>query len=180
MFEFRSIDIVYCDALQVIMTLNKGKTKRRFLKMSDSQKNEVLMLENLYKNTKMGADSAIKIIDKAEGADFKRALTEQLCGYDEFAERIKERLHKIGYKEKDESIMARMGVSIGMAMNTMMDSSDSHLAQMVVEGSTMGITDTLKILRDYENSSVSECAIKIARDIVSFEEKNVEKMKKFI
>ncbi len=148
--------------------------------MSDSVKNEVSMLENLYKNTKMGSDSAIKIIEKAADGEFKGAITDQLNGYEKFAERIKERLHEIGYKEKEEGIMAKMGVSIGMAMNTMMDSSDSHLAQMVVEGSTMGITDTLKILRDYENSNVSECAIKIARDIVSFEEKNVEIMKGFI
>ena len=148
--------------------------------MSDAVKNEVTMLENLYKNMRMGSDSAIKIIDKAEGEKFKEALTGQLDGYEKFAEKIKVRLHEIGYKEKEEGIFAKMGVSIGMAMNTIADSSDSHLAQMVVEGSTMGITDTLKILRDYENTSVSECAIKLARDIVGFEEKNVETMKRFI
>lgn len=148
--------------------------------MSDKTFGEVEMLENLYKNMRMGSNSAIKIIEKASGEDFKSALTRQLDGYEEFAERIKSRLHEIGYKEKAESVFAKMGVSIGMAMNTMADSGDSHLAQMTVEGSTMGITDTLKILRDYENTNISECAMKIARDIVSFEEKNVETMKKFI
>ena len=148
--------------------------------MSEENSKEVSMLENLYKNTKMGSDSAIKILDKADGREFKGAITEQLNGYERFSERISNRLHELGYKEKEEGIMAKMGVSIGMAMNTIMDSSDSHLAQMTVEGSTMGITDTLKILRDYENTNVSECAIKIARDIVSFEEKNVETMKGFI
>ncbi len=148
--------------------------------MSETVEKEVSMLENLYKNMKMGSDSAIKIIEKAEDGGFKKALTSQLNGYEEFAEKIKNRLHELGYKEKEEGIMAKMGVSLGMAMNAMADSSDSHLAQMVVEGSTMGITDTLKILRDYENSSVSECAVKMARDIVSFEEGNVETMKGFI
>ena len=148
--------------------------------MNEALQKEVLMLESLYKNMRMGSDSAIKIIEKAKDGDFKRALTHQLNGYDGIAEKIKDRLHKLGYKEKDENIMAKMGVSIGMAMNTIMDSSDSHLAQMVVEGSTMAITDTLKILRENENTSVSECAISLARDIVSFEEKNVEVMKKFI
>lgn len=138
------------------------------------------MLEDLYKNMKMGSDSAIKIIEKADDGDFKRALTVQLNGYEGLAEKIKSRLNKLGYKEKEENIMAKMGVSIGMAMNTIVDSSDSHLAQMVVEGSTMGITDTLKVLRENENSNVSEHAIGLARDIISFEEKNVEVMKKFI
>ena len=148
--------------------------------MSEEKMSEVSMLESLYRNTKMGSDSAIKILEKADGREFKAAITDQFNGYERFSERIKERLHELGYKEKEEGIMAKMGVSIGMAMNTMADSSDSHLAQMTVEGSTMGVTDTLKILRDYENTSVSECAIKIARDIISFEEKNVETMKGFI
>ena len=148
--------------------------------MIDAVNCEVSMLEKMYKNMRMGSDSAIKIIERAGGEDFKRELTEQLDGYEAFAERIKGRLHEIGYKEKEEGILAKMGVSIGMVMNTIADSSDSHLAQMTVEGSTMCVTDTLKILREYENTSVSECAMKIARDIVSFEEKNVETMKKFI
>ena len=148
--------------------------------MNEAVQREVSMLEDLYKNMKMGSDSAIKIIEKADDGDFKRALTVQLNGYEGLAEKIKSRLNKLGYKEKEENIMAKMGVSIGMAMNTIVDSSDSHLAQMVVEGSTMGITDTLKVLRENENSNVSEHAIGLARDIISFEEKNVEVMKKFI
>ena len=148
--------------------------------MNETVKIEVCMLESLYKNMRMGSDSAIKVIEKATDADFKRALTNQLNGYDKFAEKVKCQLNKLGYKEKDENIMAKMGVSIGMTMNTIMDSSDSHLAQMVVEGSTMAITDTLKILRENENTGVSECSVSLARDIISFEEKNVEIMKKFI
>lgn len=148
--------------------------------MNEAVKMEVSMLEKLYKNMSMGSDSAIKIIEKAKDTEFKKALTNQLNGYESFAEKIKERLHALGYMEKEEGMMAKMGVTIGMTMNTITDSSDSHLAQMTVEGSTMGITDTLKILRENENTSVSEAAVSLARDIISFEEKNVEKMKKFI
>jgi len=65
-------------------------------------------------------------------------------------------------------------------MNTMMDSSDSHLAQLIAEGSTMGITDSIKLLRDYENTDVSEEALSLVRDIIKFEENNLEKAKSYI
>jgi hypothetical protein len=51
---------------------------------------------------------------------------------------------------------------------------------MVAEGSTMGITDGIKLLRDYENTDVSEYALKLAREVIEFEERNLERAKKYI
>ena len=76
--------------------------------------------------------------------------------------------------------MVKLWSSVGMAMETMTDSTDSHLAQLVAEGSSMGITDSIKLLRDYENKSVSEEALAFAREIIKFEEHNLEIAKSFI
>lgn len=138
------------------------------------------MLEQLYKNAKMGSDSVIKLMPKVSDGKFKTALTEQLNGYEGFAKRAKQMLGEEGCEAKEEGVMTKMWTSVGMAMNTLIDSSDGHLASMVVEGSTMGVTDTLKVLREHENSDVSEEALKLARDIIKFEEKNIEIMKGFI
>ena len=138
------------------------------------------MIEQLYKNVKMGSDSIIKLMPKATDGKFKTDLTEQLNGYEKFASQARKLLHDAGCEAKDENVMTKMWASIGMTMNTLTDSSDSHLAQMVVEGSTMGVTDTLKILREYENTGVSEDTLALAREIIKFEEKNIETMKSHI
>lgn len=148
--------------------------------MNNTCKRDVEVLEDIYKNEKMGSDSILKVMPKASNEKFRAALTCQLSGYERFSEKAKEMLSERGYKAKEENPMTKLWASIGVAMNTMVDSSDSHLAQMVVEGSTMGVTDTLKILRESENSGVSEKTLKMMRDIISFEEKNVEIMKGFI
>ena len=57
---------------------------------------EAEMLENLYKNVKMGADSIIKLMDKVSGEDFKAALTKQIDGYEKVAERIRKHLRLSG------------------------------------------------------------------------------------
>ena len=141
---------------------------------------EAEMLENLYKNVKMGSDSLIKLMDKVSGEDFKAALTKQIDGYEKIAERIRKHLCSMGVTAKEENPMVKLWTNVGMAMNTLADSTDSHLAQLVAEGSSMGITDSIKLLRDYENTNVSEEALGFAREIIKFEEHNLEIAKSFI
>ncbi|MBE6584656.1 MAG: hypothetical protein E7649_06755 [Ruminococcaceae bacterium] len=141
---------------------------------------EVELLEQLYKNVKMGSDSIIKLLDKASDGEFKTDLTKQINGYESLASKLKKRLGDLGAEAKEENAMVKLWSSVGMAMNTMMDSSDSHLAQLIAEGSTMGITDSIKLLRDYENTDVSEEALSLVRDIIKFEENNLEKAKSYI
>ena len=128
----------------------------------------------------MGSDSIIKLMDKVSGTEFKAALTKQIDGYEKIAARLRTHLNDMGFKAKEENAMVKLWSSVGMAMNTMMDSTDSHIAQLIAEGSTMGITDGIKLLREYENTSVSEEALGFAREIIKFEEHNLETAKKFI
>ena len=44
----------------------------------------------------------------------------------------------------------------------------------------MGITDSIKLLREYENTNVSEEALKLVREVIAFEENNLERAKKYI
>ena len=148
--------------------------------MQQTMTREAEMLEQIYKNVKMGADSIIKLLPKVSDGNFKTDLTDQLNGYESLAGKAKARLKEIGCTAKEENIVTRMWASVGMSMSMLTDSTDSHIAQMVAEGSTMGITDGIKLLRDYENSSVSESSLALARDVISFEEKNLERAKRYI
>jgi hypothetical protein len=141
---------------------------------------EAEMLEQLYKNVKMGSDSIVKLLSKVSDGNFKTDLTDQLNGYDSFAAKAKKRLKELGAEAKEENPMVKLWSSIGMTFSTLTDSTDSHIAQMVAEGSTMGITDGIKLLRDYENTSVSESSLKLVRDVISFEERNLERAKSYI
>ena len=158
------------------MTIPKGKGV--FIMHTTTKEAE--LLEKLYKNVKMGSDSIIKLLDKTSDGEFKTALTKQINGYESLSAKIKKRLSDMGAEAKEENVMVKMWSSVGMAMNTLMDSSDSHLAQLIAEGSTMGVTDGIKLLRDYENTDVSEEALALVRDVIGFEEHNLEIAKKYI
>lgn len=138
------------------------------------------MLDAMYKNVKMGADSIIDILDKAKDKPFREELTAQIERYEEYASKIGKMICDDGNTPKEENIMAKMSAKVGMAMNTMTDSSTSHLAQMVIEGATMGTTELTRLIREHENTNCSESTLKLARDVVKFEEATIETMKKFL
>lgn len=134
----------------------------------------------IYKNMKMGSDSIEKLLDKVQDGQLKSAMMKQLNGYESFASKAKMMLSDNGEEAKEESPMTKFWATVGMKMNTMMDSSVSHIAEMMIEGSTMGITDTTKIINEYEGKEECRDAVTLARDIVKFEQGNIEVMKKYL
>ena len=128
----------------------------------------------------MGSDSILKLLGKVSDGRFKTDLTDQINGYESFAAKAKARLKEMGEEAKEENVMVKLWSSVGMAMSTLTDSSDSHIAQLVAEGSNMGVTDGIKLLREYENTKVSEGALKLVRDVIEFEERNLERAKSYI
>lgn len=138
------------------------------------------ILAKLYKNAKMGADSIEKLLPKVSDDDFKQKLTEQLGGYEEYAKKTKALLCNRGEEAKEETPMTKFWTGVGIAMNTMIDASSSHVAEMMIEGSTMGITDTTKIVNEYEGNPECKEAVALAREIVKFEQNNIEIMKKYL
>lgn len=138
------------------------------------------LLGELYKNVDMGKQALLNVIPKVKNADLSAELTSQLSKYGGFSEEITALLNKCGGECRSEGMLSKMSSKIGIEMNTLTDSSDAHIAQMVIEGTTMCITDTIRLVRDYENSNCSEQALDVARKLVSYQEKAVEKIKKYL
>ena len=138
------------------------------------------LLEELHKNVTMGKQSLTDIMPKVKNAELSSELTCQFNEYDKFCDSITEMLKRFGGQTKTQGFMTKMSAKLGIEMNTLTDSSDAHIAQMIIEGTTMGITETIRLVRDYENSNCSEEALELARKLVSYQEKIVEDMKRFL
>ncbi|MBE6552916.1 MAG: hypothetical protein E7666_01080 [Ruminococcaceae bacterium] len=135
------------------------------------------VLSSVYKNVKMASDSILNLMPKVRDEQLKGEMTTQLSVFDAFASRAAKMLAEEGVKPEEENWMTRMGAKWGAMMNTMRDSTSTHLAEMLVEGATMGVNDMLRVLREAENSTASESAVKLARDVCAYEEKLVDEMR---
>ena len=138
------------------------------------------LIDAVYKNVKMGADAMIDILDKSSEKTFRETLTAEIEAYEKLAKETGKKINEAGGTPKEENFMAKAAAKMGMAMNTMTDSSDSHLAQMVIQGMTMGTTELTRLVREHENTDCSEESLRLARAAVELEERTIEKMKKYL
>ena len=139
---------------------------------------EESFLGAIYKNAKMGADSIINLLPKIKEDALRSVITMQLDGYEKYAARAEKELRLHDVEAKEEGLMARLSARMGIAFQTMLDDSTGHIAELMIEGSNMGITDMTKLLNNYE--TVDSEAVRLAREIILFEEHNIELLRRYL
>ena len=137
-------------------------------------------LNSLYKNVKMGADAIIDLMPKVANEKMREEMTCELEHYEKFAKEIRAMLFDLGEEPKEESFMTKLMAKMGLSINTMMDTTTSHIADIMIQGATMGITETTKLIREFESTACCEKALDLAKEIVEYEQESIEKLKKFL
>ena len=128
------------------------------------------LLNYVYQNSQMGVESIDRILDLTEDESFRDVLKEQQKDYMRFHERAREKLHENGFDEKGLNSFEKMRTYLMINMQTLTDQSVSHIAKMMIQGSSMGITEALQKLHQYENDADKEIR-KLMEDLKDFEEK---------
>ncbi len=76
--------------------------------------------------------------------------------------------------------MARFGAKVGMAMETIADESTGHLAEILIEGSNMGIVEMIKLANHFDPPGEESDALRLSREIVRFQQHNLEQFKRYL
>lgn len=136
-------------------------------------------LDEINKGACMGMDAIDDILDKVEDGKFKSLLEKQY----EFYESIKEDITNIYDKYNSDdtphetSVMNKVMTWSGINMKTMTDHSNSNIAELLLQGTNMGIIEGRRILNKKEiNKDVED----IIDKFVKKQEKYVEDLKKFL
>ena len=66
----------------------------------------------------------------------------------------------------------------GVQMNTMIDKSNSHIAELMVQGNLMGIIEAQKLLN--HSPEMEQETKNILNDFITMQNNNIEKMKQFL
>lgn len=136
------------------------------------------LLNHIHQNADMGRDSLKHIMELSQNADFSDAVSGQLQEY-ENAYQTSGRMLKDMHAEIEEARpMSKAMANMVSRMKSMADPSTSKLAEMVIEGSTMGITKLTKQLHDYAGDDRE--VMDFAEKQIEIEQKNIETMKAFL
>ena len=140
--------------------------------------NSIELLDEAYKNVRMASFAIDCIIDKIEDKSLEDLLRKQNDCYLNYVEKIEKLSEELKHKPKDINIMLK-GISFAsIKTKSMMNNETPHLAEMLVQGTTMGITDTLKAKSEFPSNN--QKLNSIVDEIVNCEEKFVESLKNFL
>ena len=134
------------------------------------------MLNFIYQNSQMGVETLNQLIPMIDNEAFKKRIEAQLKEYEQIHEEAKKLLNRNGYDEKGIGALEKIMAYLMIDMKTLMDKSSSHIAEMLIQGSNMGIIDAVKRINQYEKEAEKEVTALMKR-LLKFEENNVERLK---
>ncbi len=139
------------------------------------------ILEYIYKDANMGAESITTLIKTLQSKDnkIKPVLEEELKKYEEYIKKSEKQLKKLKVELKEFSTMAKMSSWMGIKMEMLKDNSDARIADMLIKGLTMGTIDMNKKIDNYEKI-VDKDVLKLAKEFRSFQEDSIEKLKVYL
>ena len=138
------------------------------------------LAEELYKNLSMGCDAYLDMLPRVEDNRIKTDITAAMCYYEKLIGKIKQYLLDHGAKPEERGMMAKMASKAGIAMNTAMDHSNSHITEMLIEGATMSVTTAEKLANHAEGKDGYHELVEYCRDWAKFEQNHIDALKKYL
>jgi uncharacterized protein YsxB (DUF464 family) len=138
----------------------------------------VKLLNDAYKNVRMGSYAIDCIIEKIENKGLDSLIRKQNEFYLNLTNKLDEYARKNAYQPKDVNTMLKTSSFISINLKTLMNKDTSHIAQMLIEGTTMGITTLIKERKENPNADLE--LIQLSSEIISNQEMFVESLKDFL
>lgn len=136
------------------------------------------ILNEINKAAKMGMDSITYVSEKLEQDNMDQELSAQYSGYGQIVEKVNQLFEGYGEIPDDTPTKDKMMSWMGVQMNTINDKSNSHIAEMLIQGNTMGIVECQKLIN--HNPKAEDKVKNILHEFMSFSQNNIEKMKEYL
>lgn len=138
----------------------------------------IQILDEIHKGAKMGMDSISFVSEKVGDTNFKDNLSYQYDQYSNILNTVNSIYQKYGDIPNNNHIMNQTMAWTGIQMNTINDKSNSHIADMLIQGTTMGIIKGRQLLN--QNPNADQEIKQVLDTFVKMQENNVEKLKTFL
>ncbi|MBQ3235030.1 MAG: hypothetical protein IJA97_02605 [Clostridia bacterium] len=136
-------------------------------------------INEVLRNASVALLSIKDVTDSVDHYELRNELRSEYERYEKFSDELKAYMKDNGYEIKDVSKMKKFMMWSAIKMNTAADDSRSHIAEIMIKGTVMGITELNKIIND--SACVSdEKALEFAKKLLQMEEEFEENLKKYL
>ena len=148
---------------------------------SDNSNNffiDIMVLNELSQACQLAMNNISFLSNIISSKNMKKDLVAIYSQYANILLQIDQHFEKFGeIPDNVSSYMKMMGIC-GLKMNTKFDKSNSHIAEMMIEGETMGIIKCQKLLNcDYD---IQDSTTNLLKDFQNFQKENISKLNAYL
>ena len=145
----------------------------------DIKKSEEVLAE-IHRNCEYAKQSISDILPETDDGAVKEELLRQHEEYERIGGRAALLARERGIELKSPNPLKKMMMWGGIKMNAMKDDSSAHIAEMMVQGTVMGVTALRTTLGEMSDEYVDTEVKELAEDLLHTEEEFEEIWKKII
>lgn len=141
-------------------------------------KDDKELLGGIYKLCETGMEATKTVMPKVTSKALKNELQEQYNDYSEAKSEAEQLLVREGIMPQENSIFSKAAMWGSIQMNTLTESSADHIAEIMINGTTMGVVDLTKHIGACKNADDS--TVNYAKEFIKKEETHIDNLKAFL
>jgi formiminotetrahydrofolate cyclodeaminase len=139
---------------------------------------ETDILNSLYENISMGESAVKKVLPKVKDNALKSELQREFRDYKNQCNNIAAQLKAENHKPAGAGWWTKAMSSAGIAFNCAKDSSSQHIAEMMIQGTNMGVIKINKALNAATDASPK--VVQEAKNILENQQKYIDNLKTYL
>lgn len=137
------------------------------------------LLTYIHQNSEMGKDTLRQLMGVTNDPGFGLLLQSQFSEYNAINNMSEIKLRARHKEPKDLSPLTKASAYLSINLNTLTNKKPSHLSEMLIQGSTMGVIDITRKINDYQLTADKD-VIDLADKLLSIEQRNIEECKRYL
>lgn len=135
-------------------------------------------LSEIARSARMGKEATVVLLEKVEDEALRKEISQRKAEYSDLEHRADDLLSNSGVQPNPLPAMSKAGLWMGMQMETLTDRSDSHIAEIMIQGSGMGIIEMTKNKKKFHEAAQE--TMDLADSFLAMEEGGIQRMKEFL
>lgn len=145
--------------------------------MSFNEYNKKALID-IYKNAHIALQSISDLLPSVEDEDIKKELREEYEGYEKIIGELSTFMTENAVEPQDVNPFKKAMLWSSIKMKTLINGSKNQVAEMMINGTVMGINELTAMQNEGEN--LDEEILSLLKDLLSLEEEYEQRLKKFL
>jgi len=139
---------------------------------------EAAVYREIQRNTDLAMKAIDTIVGKVSDDDLALQISRQSIRYSEFHNEASKQLMAARAESYQGNALSNALLKTGIHYNTMLNTSTSHLAELMIKENNNEILAMEKVLKHNENAG--ERSVALAKQLIDFEEKSITRLKEYL